>query len=305
MRIRFLQVVGLLSALCCLSFWGNATFAQDKPATPPRSGSYPSSRAIKQAKPEPRGPVVDRSVDTRDVLLQEQRFSVADQRDQPFLQDRRYENEAARETDPQGSGSVSTRMTQKVRASLEKFGDFQYVEVPFVEVQADLEKQFGSNVVLDQTAIDDALTEEELVTTNLKNVRYCDGLRILLRDYNATYVIQNGIIRVISLANVDDPEMHTRIMLDVQPTLDLIKKYDGRMDSAKYKELEDSESSMLILTHAISLVAKSDNSCTDIGGHATLEIAGGILIVRGPELMLSEVKDFVEDLHAQLEARSH
>ena len=40
-------------------------------------------------------------------------------------------------------------------------------------------------------------------------------------------------------------------------------------------------------------------------GEAVLTIAGGILIVRGPSYLLGEVKDFVQDLHANLEARTH
>lgn len=172
-------------------------------------------------------------------------------------------------------------------------------------MKRDLEKLLDINIVLDESAIDDSLTEEELVNVRLKNLSYANGLRHLLRVFNATYTIQHGIVRIISLDNVDDPDKHSRAMLDVQQTLDLIKKYDGRMNSPQHDQINKSAIPEIVLSDTIMSMVQTDAWRDNDKGEAVLTIAGGILIVRGPSYLLGEVKDFVQDLHANLEARTH
>ena len=276
MRTRILQLVGLLTALCYASFGAGAAIAQEMHSLAPKES--PTATAD--------NPFFEKSVSSKAVLLPAQ-------------------DETADEADIRTSLSKSAVLTQKVRAALEKFGNLEYVEVPFIDVKYDIEESLGFNIQLDQTAIDDALTEEESVTIRLINVRYSDGLRLLLRDFNATYTVDNGIIRIISLDNANDAELHSRIMFDVQPTLDLIKKHDGRMNSPQYEGFDESVIPMIVLSDTIMSVVQKDAWRDNGQGEAALEIAGGILIVRGPESLLSEVKDFVQDLHAQMEARTH
>ena len=61
---------------------------------------------------------------------------------------------------------------------------------------------------------------------------------------------------------------------------------------------------MMILSDAITSLVQTDSWRETGKGKAVLKIAGGILIVQGPEELLGQVEDFVQDFHAQLEAKT-
>ena len=103
--------------------------------------------------------------------------------------------------------------------ALELPTNLEYVEVPFADVKRDLEDKYGINIALDQTAIDDALTEEELVTVRYRGIRLKNALRLMLRDFNATYIVRDEVLRIISLSNVSDPE---NLVTDVYNVGDLV-----------------------------------------------------------------------------------
>lgn len=103
--------------------------------------------------------------------------------------------------------------------ALELPTNLEYVEVPFIDVKRDLEDKYGINIALDQSAIDDALTEEELITVRYRGIRLKNALRLMLRDYNATYIVRDEVLRIISLSNVSDPE---NLVTDVYNVGDLV-----------------------------------------------------------------------------------
>ena len=97
--------------------------------------------------------------------------------------------------------------------------DFEYTEVPFIDVKRELEDKYGINIALDQSAIDDALTEDELVTARYRGIRLKNALRLMLKDFNATYIVRDEVLRIISLSNVSDPE---NLVTDVYNVGDLV-----------------------------------------------------------------------------------
>ena len=212
MRIKYLGVVGLSFAFAGASF----LLPQDAALGPP----------VPSAQEDESVPLLE----TADDAAPDQPSAKASA--QTAIETATKAGDAADEkpvaTATKAELSESTKLTKKVRASLEQIGDLEFVEVPFSDVKRDLEDLLGVNIILDGTAIDDCLTEDELVSIRLKNLRYSDSLRFLLSDFNATYTIQNGIIRIISMDNINDPWFYSRAMLNVQPTLDLLRKFDGR-----------------------------------------------------------------------------
>lgn len=108
---------------------------------------------------------------------------------------------------------------EAILEALELPTNLEYVEVPFIDVKRDLEDKYGINIALDQTAIDDALTEEELVTVRYRGIRLKNALRLMLRDFNATYIVRDEVLRIISLSNVSDPE---NLVTDVYNVGDLV-----------------------------------------------------------------------------------
>ncbi len=105
--------------------------------------------------------------------------------------------------------------------------ELDYMESPFVEVMDEIRDEFGFNVRLDQTARDDSLDEETLITFNIQNARLSTALRLMLEERNATYMIQDGILRIISLDNSEDLHFFRRKMFDCRQLLENIDKHDG------------------------------------------------------------------------------
>ncbi len=102
---------------------------------------------------------------------------------------------------------------------LEKTADLEFIEQPFIDVKRELEDKYGINIVLDQSAIDDALTEDELVTARYRGIRLKNALRLMLDQYNATYIVRDEVLKIISQANVSDPE---NLVTDVYNVGDLV-----------------------------------------------------------------------------------
>ena len=101
-----------------------------------------------------------------------------------------------------------------------------YDEVEFIDVMDELRENYGINVLLDQSAEDDSLTEDESITFRIKNTKLSTALRLMLRRKNATYVNQEGILRIISLDVASDPEFFRRQIFDCRALLEKIAATD-------------------------------------------------------------------------------
>ena len=93
---------------------------------------------------------------------------------------------------------------EKVLSALDLPANFDYDEDPWSEVQQGLQDEYGINIVLTSSASDDALPDDEPMTSNLSGITLKNALRILLSDYNATFVVQNEALQIISLDDAAD-----------------------------------------------------------------------------------------------------
>ena len=121
------------------------------------------------------------------------------------------------------SPATTTLVDDKIRENLANPCDFNYNEMPFEGIRESLEERYGVNIVLTASASEDALTEDETFSSKLSGISLASGLRILLADKNATYVIQDGVIKIISLDEAHDEKWFARRMIDVSETLKLIR----------------------------------------------------------------------------------
>lgn len=189
--------------------------------------------------------------------------------------------------------SAATLKARAIRKTLNTPCSLEYVELPFADVRRELENTYGLNIVLDASAIDDCLTEEELITVTLGKLRLSNALRIMLRDFNATYLIKDGVIRIISLDNVGDSENFAQRIDSVKSLLQRIGSYDsGTSESVPSPESQ--------LIETITNVVQPDRWVTSKHGEATIDIIGGVLVTRGPESLLDDVTDFLRDLEAEM-----
>ena len=115
--------------------------------------------------------------------------------------------------------STTKQANLAIREKLDEPMDLVFDEEAFIDVRRQLEEQLGVNVLLDVSAIDDMLDSDSLVTSGIRGLRGSDALRIMLRTHNATWVIDRGTIRIISLDSAHDHEYFTREMIDVRELL--------------------------------------------------------------------------------------
>ncbi|MDG1874388.1 MAG: VWA domain-containing protein [Mariniblastus sp.] len=88
--------------------------------------------------------------------------------------------------------------------ALDKESNLNYDETPWTEIEEELERKYGINIVLTSSAKDDILTEDEPVTVNLTGIRLKNALRIMLETKNATFVVQDEVLKIISLDDAED-----------------------------------------------------------------------------------------------------
>ena len=93
---------------------------------------------------------------------------------------------------------------ERILDALNETADLDYDERPWSEVEQELEVKYGINIVLTSSASDDSLTEDELITENLSGIRFKNALRIMLEKYNATFVVKDEVLKIISLDDASD-----------------------------------------------------------------------------------------------------
>ncbi len=116
---------------------------------------------------------------------------------------------------PSAASQLDEQMEQKFNRPVTLI----YDQIPWREIEAELEEQFGINIVLDQSAIDDSLTADEPITVNLRDVPLEHGLIMMLKQKNATFIVDHGVMVVISLDNAADSNYLQMKMYDCRELL--------------------------------------------------------------------------------------
>jgi hypothetical protein len=182
--------------------------------------------------------------------------------------------------------SETTRRNRLIDEKLTKPIEWDFNETPFSDVRSMLANQLEANVFLDQTAKDDSLTDDAPVTFVASSLPGKDALHLMLRDYNATYVVQRGVINVISLDVATDPEYMRRKIFNCAA-------------------LFNSENFYADPDELIALVQKmvDPDNWLETGGSSTIVVFGDLLVVSATEPMLEQVGDLLQDIAYDLNAR--
>jgi len=193
---------------------------------------------------------------------------------------------ATRQEDPPATKQLVSKSSARDLATekaLEKVIDLDYQETVFSDVKAELEKISGLNIILDETAIDDSLTHEELVTVRLRGISLANALKLMLWSYNATYVIDAGVVRIISIDNMHDPK-NLRLRL-----------FDCKNLVAKLGENGETE-----LLDLVQSVVASDSWASTGTGNGQGRIVGGVLVVRQTDSVIRAIDDLLYDLRGKV-----
>ena len=100
--------------------------------------------------------------------------------------------------------SPGTERTIKAEQALKKIVSLKFEKTPFSKVEQKLEKLSGLNFFLHHSASDDDLADYDEISFELVDTPLDKALSLLLGTANATYVIDDGIIVLISLDEAND-----------------------------------------------------------------------------------------------------
>ncbi len=109
--------------------------------------------------------------------------------------------------------------------------DAKYDETPFYEVMDELQDNYKINVLLDQSAKDDSLTEDDPITFEVTGIRLKNALRLMLKEKNSTFMVRDGTLQIISLDVASDPEYFLSEFYPVDNIA--IGNYDDLVDDIK------------------------------------------------------------------------
>ena len=120
--------------------------------------------------------------------------------------------------------SQSTKSDLETEQALKLITDLEYDQTVITDVLSELGEKFGLNFMLTYSAKDDALTEDETVTIKLSQISLGKGLLLMLENYNATYVIDEGVVRIISLDEAGDFKWMRTKMFDCRALSKVLPK---------------------------------------------------------------------------------
>jgi hypothetical protein len=106
----------------------------------------------------------------------------------------------------------------RIRAALEEPTLFEFFETPLEEALNSIKERHGVEIVLDRKSLEDeAIDTATPVTLNLDGVTLKSALRLLLRDLDLTYMIENEVLLITTPIRAEE-ELTTK----VYPVADLV-----------------------------------------------------------------------------------
>ncbi|HEX5445759.1 MAG TPA: hypothetical protein VFW87_18175, partial [Pirellulales bacterium] len=184
------------------------------------------------------------------------------------------------EAEPRPAGAVAD-----IEQALDQSVEFAFEEAPLRNVADKLKAQYGIDVQLDMRALEDAgVGSDTPITRQLKNVSLREALKLLLGEFELTYVIRNEVLLITSKT-----EAGNMLITKVYPVFDLVVCSGD----------EGHERSPLNYGPLKSLVQSivAPTSWGDVGGPGALEefpIAGALVI--------SQTMEVHEEIAQQLRA---
>ncbi|MEL7499795.1 MAG: hypothetical protein AAFN77_19485 [Planctomycetota bacterium] len=118
---------------------------------------------------------------------------------------------------------TSIRNSQ-AEAKLKKIISINFDADPYLDVQDYLKESLQLNIVHTESARDDLLTEDELITIKLVGIPAHTALDTMLEKYNATYVIQDGVVKIISRENAEEDQYLRTKMFDCGQLIDAMRE---------------------------------------------------------------------------------
>jgi hypothetical protein len=126
--------------------------------------------------------------------------------------------------DLKATGDAERRIDSALRAPLLPNG-LDFVDVPLEEVVNTLQEDYGIPVQIDGPALEAiGLDSTEPITANLHNISLRSALRLMLKNLQLTYIIQDEVLMITT-----PEEAESQLIVKVYPVADLVLPIDGSL----------------------------------------------------------------------------
>ena len=141
-----------------------------------------------------------------------------------IAQDEPFKNNPIGEanTKPAKGDNLKIDWDKRIRDCLKQEWSPNFDETSFIEVMDQIANDFKFNIILDDSAREDSLTEDTPVTFKLTDIPLKNCIKFMLMKYNATFIVRDDVLRVISIDVASDPENFRREIIDCSHLLRLI-----------------------------------------------------------------------------------
>lgn len=224
--------------------------------------------------------------------------------------------------------SNSTSRNLETEEKLSEVISVAFDDTPFTDVQEFLTRELDVDFILTQSAKDDSLTKDDKIDFVLNLTPAYSVLEFMLAEANATYVIRDGVVFVISLDDAEAVDFLRTKMYNCNNLINAMKpclqppavmqggvfaiggklkpQLGGQLpdDQAPVPQREPNEDeifhckSNVVLDMIGSTIAPG--SWDDTNGDCSRQIVGGVLIVTQTEANLRKVENLLKDLHATM-----
>lgn len=117
------------------------------------------------------------------------------------------------EAEPRPAGAEAD-----IEQALDQPAEFDFEETPLRDVADKLQAQYGIDVQLDARALEDSgLGSDTPITRQVRDVSLRDGLKLLLGEFDLTYVVRNEVLLITSKT-----EAENMLVTKVYPVFDLV-----------------------------------------------------------------------------------
>ena len=114
---------------------------------------------------------------------------------------------------------------RKIAEELKKPTQLEFIETPLQDVIDYLKNYHGIEIQLDKKALDQAnVGTDTPITKNLKGISLRSALRLMLKELDLTYVIQDEVLLITTPENAD-----SRLITKVYPVADLVLPVSSMM----------------------------------------------------------------------------
>lgn len=186
----------------------------------------------------------------------------------------------------------------RIRTILDEQVAFVYDSTPFDEIVDELQSNYHIPVFLDRSARDDSLTGDELVTIEIGGISIGSGLRLILSQYNADFVVRDDVLMIISKDVMKQPEFFVQKIINCDTILKKLRAINK--DREPLGEGEHNAEAELINT--IKRCVAPDDWDT-VNGDATVILVGNCIVVQSTEQAVKQVERLLVDLSAKLDEK--